>query len=155
MTVKYVRAFAALILGMGLASNTPQLVMSNYERAEFAKMVHGEGWHLVEDGTPLAGIALVHCAINGANTVDGWQGRLQQFHGYDRYGGTYTDLDRAVVDAAIALYPVYDVAGGAMYCVSWHDLDKANALHKIGDAELAFKRGMWGLYFFKEYPLGD
>ena len=121
-----------------------------------ANVVYGERAHLVDRPTR-ASIALVHAMLNGQKE---WDGSLRflaetRWHGYNpEVVPPPWVAERA--ELALILYEMgYDYANGAVYVLSWHDLNNYGKLSARENACFVFGGEPYGFYGFRkeDWPL--
>lgn len=144
----YVRAFATIVLG--LSSTQPLQPVAWEDGVTLARVLVGEGVNLLGDQKAIAGVALVHCLMNGKvddETLE--QTALRRFHGYTAEVEVHND-DVLLAQIAAVLYPHHDITNGAKYCLSRMDVETHGLCVK--KATLSLHDGAYGLYFFREWP---
>jgi len=139
----------ALILGMPTALAMEPI--SDSDAVILARMIEGEGAHLMGSSREIAGMALVHTLLNGLEEGQSIEDGIERFHGY-RYTIVPGKENVVLASVSAAIYPVMDVTNGSKFVLSLHDLDNSGARHKAIEARLSFRNGPWGLYFFRDWP---
>ena len=146
-------AFLAMILGMPTGIQ-PDMILP-CEAEVLAQMIQGEGVHLMGGNEQVAGIVLVHTLLNGRAEGDTIRETAEKrFHGYSP-DIVPTSRNILLAQWAAAIYPYKDISNGSVYVLSLTDLTNHGALSKAVEAQIAFRDGIWGLYFFRAWPLGE
>lgn len=122
-----------------------------------ARVVSGEGAHLLGEHQTHAGIALVHALLN---EHDVWNEDIAllaatRWNGYDARAPVQQWAAKRA-EVALVLHRLgYDYSNGAVYVLSYHDLESRGRLAARDSACFAFENGIWALYGFRkeDWPL--
>jgi hypothetical protein len=122
-----------------------------------ARVISGEGAHLLGEHQTHAGIALVHALLNGQDT---WGGSISllattRWNGYDARAPVLAWAAERAEVALVLRGLGYDYANGAVYVLSYQDLESRGSLDARSSVCFSFENGTWALYGFKkeDWPL--
>lgn len=161
MRVFYITAVRLVLTLSALGVPFPPLdLMHGYSKEDvdvLARVISGEGAHLLGEHQTRAGIALVHALLN---EQDVWGGSVAllattRWNGYDASEPVHAwAAERAEV--ALLLHRLgYDYSNGAVYVLSYQDLESRGSLAARSSACFTLENGTWAFYGFKkaDWPL--